>query len=246
MCNTKVGGTSLTTSPNAPLWHNPQLSEIFKIPDGACWANYGVKYAHQLFRDRTFRSFTDLKTEYKIPNKFFFRYLQLRHAATAQFGREEDVLSPSSMQKWISEKDHSKLFSYYYFTLLTSSSPRVERVAAQLKVDIPSLKEESWSEALESLLPSMIPATDKTHCYSSTTYTKYTIPRHVCIKWVGRNHQNALVAGKQWETSSIWCGSAPWWRNFGRQSWNIWKIPWPKHLFSIQVSSGRLGGRRDN
>lgn len=75
MCNDRVGGTSLTTSPNTPLWHNPQLTEIFKIPDGAWWVNYGVKYAHQLFRDGTFRSFTDIKTEYEIPNGFFFPYL---------------------------------------------------------------------------------------------------------------------------------------------------------------------------
>lgn len=61
MCNSRMGGTSLNTSLNAPLWHNPQLGEIYNIPDGACWAEYGVKYAHQLFRDGVFRTFLDLK-----------------------------------------------------------------------------------------------------------------------------------------------------------------------------------------
>lgn len=83
----------------APLWHNPQLKEIAKVPDGVCWAAYGVKYAHQLFRDGFFRSFTDLKAEYAIPNTFFFRYLQLRHAVMAQYSRGKITLSPLQWKK---------------------------------------------------------------------------------------------------------------------------------------------------
>lgn len=161
MCNARVGGTSLAASPNPPLWHNPQLREIAKVPDGACWAASGVKYAHQMFRDGVFRFFIDLKTEYGVPNTFFFRYLQLRHAAMAQYGGGEVALSPSSMEKLVADVDHSKLISKYYFTLLTSSSPRMERVAAQWKGDIPSLTEESWSEALDTRVPSMVSVRDK-------------------------------------------------------------------------------------
>lgn len=152
VCNAKTGGSSLAESSNAPLWHNSQLKEIAKVPDGACWAVYGVKYAHQLFRDGI---------EYAIPNTFFFRYLQLRHAAMAQYGRGEVTLSPSNMEKLISLEDHSKLISRYYFALLTSSSPRMERVAAQWKTDIPSLMEETWSEVLDTMVPSIISARDK-------------------------------------------------------------------------------------
>lgn len=50
----RLGWILLNKSPNAPLWHNPQLPELFKIPEGTCWANYGLKYAHQLFYDHSF------------------------------------------------------------------------------------------------------------------------------------------------------------------------------------------------
>ena len=177
ICNKRVGGSSLEASPNAPLWHNPQLKEIVKVPDGSCWAKYGVKYAHQLFRDGVFRSFADLKTEYGVPNAFFFRYLQLRHAVTAQYGGGVVALSPSKMEKVLTDGDHSQLISKYYFVLLTSSSPRMERVRAQWQANIPSLTEESWSEALESLVPSMISARDKLTQFNYLHRVYYTPKR---------------------------------------------------------------------
>lgn len=62
ICNARTGGTSLADSPNAPLWHNPQLKKIAKVPDGACWAAYGVKYAHQLFREKVSQTHSFLDT----------------------------------------------------------------------------------------------------------------------------------------------------------------------------------------
>lgn len=137
------------------------MGEICRIPDGACWAAYGIKYAHQLFRDRIFRSFVDLRAKYKITNTFFFWYLQLRHAVTTQYGRGEVVLTSSGLEKLIAEEEHSKLISKYYFTLLTSSFTRMDRVSAQWKADITSIMEESWTEVLDTMLPSMISAKEK-------------------------------------------------------------------------------------
>lgn len=205
ICNGRVGGTILTTSSNAPLWHNPHLSEIYKNPDGICWAQYGIIYAHQLFQYGTLRSFKDLQIEYKLPNTLFFCYLQLLHAVAAQFGLREVGLSPSRMEKLLFEKGNFKLISKYCFTLLTSSSPRMERVAAQWKVDIPSLIEESWSEVMESLLPSVISARDKLIQFNYLHLIYYT--PNVFIKWDGRTHRSAHTAGVQWETISIWSGS---------------------------------------
>lgn len=100
----------------------------------------------------------DIQTEYKCPNAYFYRYLQLHHAVAAQFGFQEVQLAHSELDNLLLEEDHSKLILRYYFALLTSSSPRMERVEAQWRTDIPSLTKESWAEVTESLLPSVISA----------------------------------------------------------------------------------------
>lgn len=65
------------------------------------------------------------------------------------------------MEKMIVEEDHVKMFSRDYSPLLSSSTPRVERVAAQWRLDIPSLGEETWLEVLDTMVTSMISARDK-------------------------------------------------------------------------------------
>lgn len=111
------------------------------------------------------------------------------------------TLSPSNMEKLVADEDHSKLISKYYFTLLTSSSPRMERVFAQWKMDIPSLTEESWSEALDTLVPSMISARDKMLQFSYLHRTYYT-PKQ--LRRMGRReYPECLPVMQQWETSSI-------------------------------------------
>lgn len=54
MCN-RTGGTCLNTSPNAPLLYKPQITEIYKIPEGDCWAQYGITYVHQPVTDQALR-----------------------------------------------------------------------------------------------------------------------------------------------------------------------------------------------
>lgn len=46
-------------------------------------------------------------------------------------------------------------------TLLTFSSPRMERVPTQWSSNIPSLTDEPWSEVTESMLPSVISTREK-------------------------------------------------------------------------------------
>lgn len=118
---------------------------------GIRWARYGIKSAHQLFSDGVFKMFKDLQLEFKIPNKHFYSYLQLRHVVVAQFGLTEVSLSSSRLEKLLFGDDHSKLISRYYSLLLTSSSQRMEKIARQWTSDIPTPTDEIWSEVVRAL-----------------------------------------------------------------------------------------------
>lgn len=83
----------------------------------------------------------------------------------------------------IFEDNHSNLHFKILFHLADLLlPPRMDRVAAHWKSDISSLTEESWSEVMESQLPSVISARKKL----TVICTKSIIPLHVFIKWVGR------------------------------------------------------------
>lgn len=61
-----------------------------------------------------------------------------------QFGLTEVLLSPATLEKLLFEDGHSKRISIYYILLLTSSSPRMEKIAmSQWRSDITSPTEES-------------------------------------------------------------------------------------------------------
>lgn len=72
MCFKQILETSLSLSPNALLWYNPRLGEFFKLEDGHKWAQYGIKYLHQLYVADTFKYFEQLQDKQGIPNSWHF------------------------------------------------------------------------------------------------------------------------------------------------------------------------------
>lgn len=68
-----------------PLWGNRKLEEIQKMGAVRQWERSGLNVIVQLYQDGSLKSFQELKDQYAIPNKSFYRYLQIRHASTEKF-----------------------------------------------------------------------------------------------------------------------------------------------------------------
>ena len=64
----------------SPILNNPDLSKYLLSIDINKWTKSGIKQLKHLFhKDITMKSVNDLRAEYDISNKDFFRYLQIRN-----------------------------------------------------------------------------------------------------------------------------------------------------------------------
>lgn len=75
------------------LWHNTSLPEFNLIQDNRVWSLRGIVYLSQITHNGKLKSFDSLKTEIKLPNRMFYRYIQLLHAFHAQFPLDDLVLN---------------------------------------------------------------------------------------------------------------------------------------------------------
>lgn len=90
----------------------------------------------------------------------YFRYIQLRHAARAQFP-SKPLLQLDLVEMVLSQDGLRKPLSALYGTLLKTDSPKVEKLWALWKADIPTLDREHWDDALEQNSKLVISSKDK-------------------------------------------------------------------------------------
>lgn len=76
----------------------------------------------------------------------YFRYLQLRHTAAAQFGLSNVSLQPTALEKLLCDRTHSKIISTT--SLLHSKTTRLQSTETDWRADIPDLTEEVRQELL--------------------------------------------------------------------------------------------------
>lgn len=72
-------------SPDTPLWFNPNLPEFQSLQDPCLWAAKAIKHLADICDGSALFTFDRLKNKFQLPNSFFFRFLQLRHAFESQF-----------------------------------------------------------------------------------------------------------------------------------------------------------------
>lgn len=108
MCNKRLHKTSLSFSPNAPVWYNPCLGELYKLSEAQRWVKFGLKYAHQLFFEQYFKSFLTFRVETGIPLTYRFFYMQLGQTGTTQFGLQNVHLQPSKLENLLIDRDRAK------------------------------------------------------------------------------------------------------------------------------------------
>ena len=68
------------------MWDNPLFEELYTFEDSIFWKQKGIVAMEQVYQSGNICSFDYLKTQYKLVDTFFYRFLQLRHALSAQFG----------------------------------------------------------------------------------------------------------------------------------------------------------------
>lgn len=69
----------------SPLWNNRHLQELSNVEKSRDWERCGLTRLSQLYRLGVFKSFLELREDYGISYKSFFKYLQVRHALRIQF-----------------------------------------------------------------------------------------------------------------------------------------------------------------
>lgn len=114
LCAQRMRDDPLWMSPNCPLWCNKSLREFCKIEDGYRWAKYGIKYLHHIYQDGKLISFVQLREQFGMPGTWHFRYTQLQHAATAQFGSGEVEVQNTNLEKVLIDPEPTKRISRYY------------------------------------------------------------------------------------------------------------------------------------
>lgn len=90
----------------------------------------------------------------------FFRYLQLRHAARAQFPSGVN-LAIHLVEPLLTATNIDRILSSIYFRLTCRDTSKMLRLFTKWQQDIPALTEEDWAEELQICIPLMISATDR-------------------------------------------------------------------------------------
>lgn len=119
-----------------PLWRNPSLAYFRLTPNPQVRARYSIK------------SLRDIMLTYTQLCRVFFRYIQLHHAARAQFP-SRPLLQLDSVEMVLSQEGLRKLLSALYGTLLRTDSLKIEKLWSLWKEDVPSLDREDWEDSLE-------------------------------------------------------------------------------------------------
>lgn len=147
-------------SPYTPLWGNPKLPHFQSIPDPQVWARYEIRTIRHIFKDDRLMSFTELKGKYHLPSWMFFRYVQLSHAARAQFPNGI-VIATHSVESLLTVTDIDRILSSIYIRLTCKDTSTLTPLFTKWQLDIPELTEEDWSEGLQQCIPLMISARDR-------------------------------------------------------------------------------------
>lgn len=120
----------------------------------------GLGMAFQLWAKSCPRVLADLLIKYDLPHWMRFRYLQLRHAARAQFSRLP-LLQADLIEELLAPGDLTKPLSTLCGALLGTDSPKLERLWDTWHRDITLLNREGWEDCLEYGPKLVISSNDK-------------------------------------------------------------------------------------
>lgn len=122
------------------MWFNPNLPELYSLPDQQRWSTKGVKYLCHLFTAQGFKSFYQFRVDFSLPCTYIFYYYQLCHAVRTQFGSLDNPIQVP-LEKLLGHSDPTKLICAYYSALC----PHILIVGVYLQLQAPT-RNTCWQE----------------------------------------------------------------------------------------------------
>ncbi len=118
----KIMGLNPNLTNKTSLWHNKSLRIGRKTFSCGGWVKLGIVYISDLFDGDQFLSFEQLRVKYKLSNKDFWNYLQLRSCVLSHI--KQLPLSPrTEIQIRLEQKGHSKKKIACFYKLFRESQP---------------------------------------------------------------------------------------------------------------------------
>lgn len=152
---------STEISPNTPIWLNPTLPHIYKLPDPFAWTKYGIKIISHIVSQMSLSPLSHLSSMYNIPHHYQFCYLQLSHAFAAQFPRASCIVVQSGLEKTLRTRCAEKPTSQLYEHLVYVSLPPLDRLWSRWQLDIPSLDNDDWDDVWDFPFRSLVSMRDR-------------------------------------------------------------------------------------
>lgn len=113
----------------------------------------------------------------------FFRFLQLQHAANAQFPRSI-TLTSDPLEAMLSCTNLPKPLSELYSQLSLLTIPKMTDLYHKWQADIPTLMEDDWEDCVLQFLKTMISSRDQFFLLKFLHRDYYT-PQHLSIIYPG-------------------------------------------------------------
>lgn len=102
-------------SPNAPLWLNPTLTQIYKLPEPNAWTKFNIKTITQVVSNPSLAHRSKLIYDFNVPQSYLFRYLQFSHAFSSQFSCSIPQVVQSALEDLLRSGCAKSLLRNYIF-----------------------------------------------------------------------------------------------------------------------------------
>lgn len=135
----------------------PPYQNLPQYPPPQIWAVKCIKYLDQNCSGGELRTSDTLKAQFDVPNIYFFKYLQLRHAC--HFKRSLVAFYTSILQLVLRDDSLTKPLSNIFRAMLPSVHSGLKILRWML--DFPGLDDENWEKLWECYFLQLVSARDR-------------------------------------------------------------------------------------
>lgn len=139
---------------------NSRLSHFFSYLDPVTWPRYRIKTVGAVVGNGMLLTFGELKSRYRLPNSHLLRFLQFRHAFSAQFGSSTLEVPVGDLESLLRAKDLPKALSIIYKELFTDTITVLASCHAAWLSDFPQLDNDDWDDAWIASFARLVSAHD--------------------------------------------------------------------------------------
>lgn len=127
------------------------MDHLYTLQGSSFWTSLGIHTLKQFYSSNTLLAFSQLQEKHDIPQRDFYKYLQLRHALGSQWGSDRLPISSYPLIGIIRSPGPGGLISSIYSYLITEKVIRNPLpVVDRCRTEIPDLSSDTISDILES------------------------------------------------------------------------------------------------